>query len=119
MTNMLLQRRHLLRQGISQGISHHMSTINIIMSIVLLTLGYLRMLTWQEPHVQLSAALDAKAGFYIMSYPGSIHKRHIQCLSHMPGSHHVGSVGIYQGIAVDFLFSGISLATQLLIVIIL
>ena len=35
---MLLQRRHLLRQGISHGISHNMSTINIIMSIVLLTL---------------------------------------------------------------------------------
>ena len=77
------------------------------------------MLTRQEPHVQLSAALDAKASFNIMSYPGSIHKRHIQCLSHMPGSHHVGSVGIYQGIAVDFLFASISLSTQLLIVIIL
>ena len=77
------------------------------------------MLTRQEPHVQLSAALDAKASLNIMSYHGSIHKRHIQCLSHMPGSHHVGSVGIYQGIAVDFLFAGVSLTTQFLIVIIL
>ena len=69
--------------------------------------------------MQLSATLDAKAGFYIVSNLGSIHKRHIQCLSHMAGSHHVGAVGIYQGIAVDFLFAGVSLTTQLLIVIIL
>ena len=101
MTNVLLQRRNLLGQGISQCISYHMRTIDIIMGVIFFTLWNLRILAWHKPHAKLSAAFDTHLGFNVVGNLGGIHEWNIQCLGYMAWSYDISSVGIYERITVD------------------
>lgn len=89
------------------------------MGIVFLASGNLWVLAWQEPHVKLATALDAHAGLDVVGNLGGINERNVQCLCHMTRCYDIGSMSIYQGIAVDELLAVILLVAQLLIIIIL
>lgn len=118
MADVFLECRNLLAYFISQSVGYDAGSIDIIMCIVFLASRNLRVLAWQEPHVKLAAALDAHTGLDVVGNLSSINERNIQCLCHMTRRYDIGSMSIYQGIAVDEFLAVILLVAQLLIIII-
>ena len=119
MANMLLEFRYLLTNLISQGIGYQASSIYIIMGIILTTFRNLRTFTRTEPHMQLTASLNAQLCLNIMSNLCGIHKRNIQTMRHITRSYDIGSVSINECITIYLLFTRKSSLSQFLVIIIL
>ena len=116
---MLLEFRYLLTNLISQGIGYQASSIYIIMGIILTTFRNLRTFTRTEPHMQLTASLNAQLCLNIMSNLCGIHKRNIQTMRYITRSYDIGSVSINECITIYLLFTRKSSLSQFLVIIIL
>lgn len=115
---MLLERRDFFTKRICQQIGNYMRTIDIVMCVVLTPLRHLSILSWTEPHVELSTTLSTQASFQVMGYLRSVDESHIHFLRYFLWHDDILAMGIYQRITVDFLLPIVVGTTEFLIIII-
>ncbi len=94
-----LEERDLLTEGVGQQTGYDGGSVDVVVGVVLLTLGLAGLLAWEEPHVELLRGFTAKTLFQLVGDLIGIDEMAVHATGHVLGCFAIEAVGVDERVA--------------------